>query len=201
MLTLWKGKENLSLEKMSAEYTTRDGVFTYRHRYVSVSWRHLLVDVTNVAANYLVNEHVQEPNVAFILASGDFYKFRETGTCYQMWPTKFEVISYIPGFVIADDGVPHYNFVETKYRMFWTTKKWEITGTPNEVVPAFDHIPSSTEVVELFIQGLIAAGISPLGGSRTHRLGDSEERKLEVEDYMANYVGTLRPVGESSKSS
>ena len=133
---------------MSAEHSTRNGVFKYRHRYVSVSWRHLLEDVTNIAGNYLVNEHIQEPNLAFILASGALHKFRDTGTCYQMWPTKFEVISYVPGFVIAGDGVPHYNFVQTEYRMFWTEKMWKITGASNEVVPAFDHIPTTTEVVD-----------------------------------------------------
>lgn len=186
---------------MGPEYSTGSGVFSYRHKYVSVSWRHLLEDVTNIANNYLVNEHVQEPNIAMILAGQDFHRYQEAGTCYQMWPTKFEVISYTPGFVIAGNGVPHYNFVQTQYRMFWTAKKWEITGVPNELVPAFDHIPTSAEAVELFIQGLHAAGISPLGGSRTRRLGDPENRELGVEDYMADYIGALRPIVESLKSS
>jgi hypothetical protein len=187
-----KGK-SITRGKMSAEYTTGNGVFTYRHSYDSVSWRYLLEDVTNIANNYLVNEHVQEPNVATILAGRAFHKYRDTGTCYQMWPTKFEVHSYVPGFVIHGNGVFHYNFVQTEYRMFWTTKKWEVTGAPNEVVPAFDHIPSSTEMVELFIQGIHAASLSPLVRFLAHGLGDSENRKLTVEDYMADYVGNLRP--------
>ncbi|KAJ5819386.1 hypothetical protein N7474_004977 [Penicillium riverlandense] len=186
---------------MSVEYRSEDGVFTDRQTYESVSWRYVLEWVTNIANSYLVNEHAQDPNVAIILAGRGFNKYRDAGTCYQMWPTKFEVNSYVLGYRIAGDGVPHYNYVRTEYRMFWTTKKWEITGVPNEVVPAFDHIQSLEEVVELFIQGLHAAGISPLGGSRARRLDDSEDRKLEVEDYMADYVGTLRPVDQSPKSS
>lgn len=184
---------------MTAKYSTGQGDYTYEHGYESVSWRYLIQDVTNINNNYLVNEHVQEPNIAMILAGRDQHNYKDTGTSYQMWPTKFEILSYVPYFTIHGDGVPHYYHVRTAYRCFWAEKKWEVTGAPNEEVPAFDHIPSSDEVVELFIKGLHAAGISPLGGSRALKLGDSEGKELEVEDFMADYVGTLRPADKSAK--
>ncbi|KAI9767248.1 MAG: hypothetical protein M1840_005848 [Geoglossum simile] len=89
------------------------------------------------------------------MANQGLYSFRDTGTCYQMWSTKFEPINYKLQYRTAQNGVRRYREVDTEYRMFWTEKKWEKTGAPGEVVPPFDCIPTSDEVVRLFVGSLL----------------------------------------------
>ncbi len=175
--------------------TATNGIFAYRHKYQSVSWRYVIEDVLNVARGYMASAHSSEPNVAFILANDAMIRLRDSGDCYQMYFTKFEILRYNVGFVIASDGVPHYTGVNTEYKMYWTEKKWTITGTAGEVVPAFDPIPTQAQTVDLFIQGLLAADISPLGGAAVSAfaVNDRTQKRLEAKDYLDDYVGVLRP--------
>jgi hypothetical protein len=205
---------------MSVTYHEGQQIFLYKHHYESVSWRHVVDDVLAVANNYLVGEVPQSPNVAFVLANGIMQKYGDTGTCYQIWVTGFEFGHYWVGYTLHPEFVPHYSSVNTQYRMHYKVKQWEVTGAPNESVPAFDHIPTTTEVADMFFQGLERAGISvatgggsPFPGTTTsdggrggalhvgHKILQPSRCPLSAKEILQEYIGNIRLTLEDASSS